>query len=232
MNSFNNDNRSYVTMAEGFMNKVFGWMTAGLCVTAAVAYSLSPSVNPVLFQAMLPYMMLFVLVQFGLAMYFSFAWKTSTFVTLATIFVVYSALTGLILAPLAYIYTGESIFQVFLIAAAMFGTMAVYGTITKSDLSSMGSILMMALIGLIIANVVNIFLQSEQFNIVIACFGVGAFSLLTAYDVQMLRRLGSQVATSEEEINKIALVGASSLYLNLINLFIYLLQLFGKKRNN
>jgi FtsH-binding integral membrane protein len=133
---------------------------------------------------------------------------------------------------LAYIYTGESLFQVFLIAAAMFGTMAVYGTVTKSDLSSMRNILMMALIGLIIASLINMFLQSTQFNMLIACVGVGAFSLLTAYDVQMLRRLGHQAVGTQEEVNKIALMGALSLYLNVINLFIYLLQLFGKKRNN
>ena len=231
MNYFN-DNQSYVSMAEGFMSKVYGWMTAGLCITAAVAYYLSPAVNPALFAAMSQYLLVFALVQLGFAMYFSFAWQKSDFVTLAAIFIVYSALTGVVLAPLAYIYTGESIFQVFLIAAAMFGTMAVYGTVTKSDLSSMRNILFMALIGLIIANLINMFLQSAQFNIVIACFGVGAFSLLTAYDVQMLRRLGSQRVATEEEMNKIALVGALSLYLNLINLFIYLLQLFGKKRND
>ena len=231
MNYFN-DNQSYVSMAEGFMSKVYGWMTAGLCITAAVAYYLSPTVNPQLFSAMSQYLMIFALIQFGLAMYFSFAWQKSDFVTLAGIFILYSALTGVVLAPLAYIYTGESLFQVFLIAAAMFGTMAVYGSVTKSDLSSMRNILFMALIGLIIANVINMFLQNAQFNIVIACFGVGAFSLLTAYDVQMLRQLGSQRVATQEEMNKIALVGALSLYLNLINLFIYLLQLFGKKRNN
>lgn len=231
MNQFHN-NRTYISMAEGFMSKVYGWMTAGLCLTAAAAYALSPSVNPGLFQAVAPYLMVFALIQFGVAMYFSFAWKTSTFMTLAGLFIVYSLLTGVVLAPLAYIYTGESIFQVFLIAAAMFGTMAVYGSVTKSDLSSIGNILMMALIGLIIANVVNMFLQSAQFDIVIACIGVGAFAMLTAYDVQMLRKLGYQAVGTEEEVNKIALVGALSLYLNIINLFIYLLKLFGKKRNN
>lgn len=231
MNQFHN-NRTYISMAEGFMSKVYGWMTAGLCLTAAAAYSLSPSVNPGLFQAVAPYLMVFALIQFGVAMYFSFAWKTSNFMTLAGLFIVYSLLTGVILAPLAYIYTGESLFQVFLIAAAMFGTMAVYGSVTKSDLSSMGNILMMALIGLIIANLVNMFLQSAQFDILIACVGVGAFAMLTAYDVQMLRKLGYQAVGTQEEVNKIALVGALSLYLNVINLFIYLLKLFGKKRNN
>lgn len=231
MNYFN-QNQSYVSMAQGFMSKVYGWMTAGLCLTATIAYYLSPAVNPGLFMAMSQYLIFFALIQFGLAMYFSFAWQRSSFTTLATIFIVYCCLTGLILAPLAYIYTGESLFQVFLIAAAMFGTMAVYGTVTKSDLSSMSNILLMALFGLIIANFVNMFLQNAQFDIVIACFGVGAFSLLTAYDVQMLRRLGYQAVGTEEEVNKFALVGALSLYLNLINLFIYLLKLFGKKRND
>jgi len=231
MNYFDN-NQSYVSMAEGFMSKVYGWMTAGLCITAAIAYYLSPTMNPQLFAAASQYLIFFALIQFGLAMYFSFAWQKSDYTTLAVIFIVYSALTGIILSPLAYIYTGDSIFQVFLIAAAMFGTMAVYGSATKSDLSSMSNILFMALIGLIIANLINVFLQSAQFNIIIACFGVGAFSLLTAYDVQMLRRLGSSRVATQEDMNKIALVGALSLYLNLINLFIYLLQLFGKKRND
>ena len=232
MNNFNNNNQYYASMAEGFMSKVYGWMTAGLCLTAATAYYVSPAINPAIFSVVMNYFLLLTVIQFGLAMYFSFAWQKSSFATLAAIFITYSCLTGVILSPLILVYTGESIFQVFLIAAAMFGTMAVYGSVTKSDLSSMGNILFMALIGLIVANLINMFVQSAQFNIIIACFGVGAFSLLTAYDVQMLRRLGYQAVGTQEEVNKIALVGALSLYLNLINLFIYLLQLFGKKRNN
>jgi len=231
MNYFDN-NQSYVSMAEGFMSKVYGWMTAGLCLTAGVAYYLSPTINPQLFAVVSHYLLFFALIQFGLAMYFSFAWQKSDYSTLAVIFIVYSVLTGVILSPLAYIYTGDSLFQVFLIAAAMFGVMAVYGAVTKSDLSSMSNILFMALIGMILVNFINIFLQSGQLNIVVACFGVGVFSLLTAYDVQMLRRLGSSRVGTSDEINKIALVGALSLYLNLINLFIYLVQLFGKRRND
>jgi len=231
MNHFNHD-QSYASMSEGFMSKVYGWMTAGLCITASIAYYLSPAVNPLLFATISNYLLPLALLQFCLAMYFSYAWQRSSFTALAMMFVLYCALTGMTLSPLAYIFTGESLFQVFVIAAAMFGTMAVYGTVTKSDLTSMYDILYMALIGLIIANVINMFMQNAQFNIIIACFGVGAFSLLTAYDVQMLRRLGSQAMLTEEDSSKIALVGALSLYLNIINLVIYLLRLFGKKRND
>ncbi|MBP6869466.1 Bax inhibitor-1/YccA family protein [Candidatus Babeliales bacterium] len=227
-----NYNNHYVAMAEGFMSKVYGWMTAGLCVTAGVAYYLSPAVNPQLFQAIVGYSFVFLLAQLGLVMYFSFAWKSLSYTTLATLFVVYSGLMGISLAPIAYIYTGESIFQVFLIAAAMFGVMAVYGAVTKSDLSSMGNILFMGLIGLIIANFINMFWQNAQFDLVTSCIGVGLFALLTAYDVQKLRNFGSMALGSQEDMDKIALLGALTLYLDIINLFLYLLRLFGKKNNN
>jgi FtsH-binding integral membrane protein len=226
-----NNNNRYVVMAEGFMNKVYGWMATGLCMTAAVAYYLSPSVNPDLFKAVSSSFWIFGLVQFGLVMYFSFAWRTLSYTALASIFLIYSGLMGVVLSPLAYIYTGESLFQVFLLAATMFAVMAVYGSVTKSDLSSMSNILMMGLVGLILANLVNMFVQSAQFDIVIASIGVGVFALLTAYDVQMLQTFGSQAVGSEEEIDKFALLGALNLYLNIINLVIYLLRLFGKKRD-
>ncbi|MBV8660862.1 MAG: Bax inhibitor-1/YccA family protein [Candidatus Dependentiae bacterium] len=227
----NYNNNHYVAMAEGFMSKVYGWMAAGLCVTASVVYYLSPTVNPVLFHKISGSFFIFLLLQLGLVMYFSFAWKNLSYVSLATIFVVYSGLMGITLSPILYVYTTESVFQIFLIAAAMFGIMALYGSVTKSDLSSMGNILFMGLIGLIIANLVNMFWQNAHFDIVTSCIGVGLFALLTAYDVQMLRNFGSQVVATQEDIDKIALVGALSLYLNIINIFLYLLRLFGQKRD-
>ncbi len=227
----NYNNNHYAVMAEGFMSKVYGWMAAGLCVTAGVSYYLSPAVNPQLFQAISGSLLIFALLQFGLGLYFSFAWKSLSYVSLAILFVVYSGFMGITLSPIAYIYTGESIFQVFLIAAGMFTCMAVYGTVTKTDLSSMGNILIMGLFGLIIANFINWFWQSAQFDIITSCIGVGIFTLLTAYDVQMFRNLGSQ-ALSPEDRDRIALVGAFNLYLNIIQIFLYLLRLFGQKRNN
>ncbi len=228
----NYNNNHYAVMAEGFMSKVYGWMAAGLCVTAGISYYLSPAVNPELFKAISGSLLIFMLIQFGIAMFFSFAWKSLSYISLATLFVVYSGLMGITLSPIAYIYTGESIFQVFLIAAGMFGCMAVYGSVTKSDLSSMGNILMMGLFGLIVANFINIFWQNAQFDIITSCIGVGIFTLLTAYDVQKLRMIGSQAVASQEDMDKIALLGALNLYLDIINIFLYLLRLFGQKKNN
>ena len=218
-------------MAQGFMSKVYGWMTAGLLITAGITYYLSPTVNPELFKSLQGSFFILCLIQFALVMYFTFAWKSLNYTTLATIFLVYSGLTGVILSPILYVYTGESVFQIFLIAAAMFGTMALYGTVTRSDLSSLRNILLMGLIGLIIANLINFFWQNAQFNIMTSCIGVGIFSLLVAYDVQRLRSIGYQVIATEEDINKLSLLGALTLYLNIINIFLYLLDLFGKKRN-
>ena len=227
-----NYNNHYAVMAEGFMSKVYGWMTAGLCVTAGMAYYLSPAVNPQLFQAISGYALVFLFAQLGLVMYFSFAWQSLHYTALATLFIVYSGLMGISLSPIPYIYTGESIFQVFLIAAAMFGVMAVYGAVTKADLSSMGNILFMGLVGLIIANFINMFWQNAQFDLMTSCIGVGLFALLTAYDVQKLRNFGMQAMRSQEDMDKIALLGALTLYLDIINLFLYLLRLFGKKHND
>lgn len=226
-----NYNNYQAVMAQGFMSKVYSWMAAGLCVTAGISYYLSPAVNPQLFAAISGYLLVFMLVQFGLGMYLSAAIRSLSYGTSAVLFTVYSGLMGITLSPIAYIYTGESIFQIFLIAAAMFGIMAVYGAVTKADLSSIGNILFMGLIGLMIANLINMFWQNAQFDIVTSCVGVGLFALLTAYDVQMLRNYGAQAMESQEDMDKIALLGALSLYLNVINLFLYLLRLFGKKRD-
>ena len=226
-----NYNNQHAVMAQGFMSKVYGWMTIGLCVTGSVAYYLSPAVNPQVFAAINGYLLVFMLLQFGLVMYFSLAWKSLSYTTLAALFTIYSGLMGITLSPVAYIYTGESIFQVFLIAAAMFGVMAVYGALTKTDLSSMGNILFMGLIGLILANFINMFWRNDQFDIITSCIGVGLFAILTAYDVQMLRNFQSQAIDSQENMDKFALLGALNLYLDVINMFLYLLRLFGKKRD-
>lgn len=227
----NYHNNQYMVMAEGFMSRVYAWMTAGLCVTASVAYYLSPTVNHDLFMQLTPYIMVFGLFQLGIVFYFSMAWKSLSSTSLAALFLVYSALMGVTLSPLAYMYTGESIFQIFLLAAAMFGVMAIYGSVTKSDLSSMSNILLMGLLGIIFAQFINIFWQNAQFDIITSCIGVGLFAVLTAYDVQKLRNFGAQAVASQDDIDKIALLGALTLYLDIINLFLYLIRLFGKKKD-
>ena len=145
-------------------------------------------------------------------------------------FAVYSLLNGVTLSPIFLVYTGESITSTFFITAATFGTMAVFGYTTKRDLSSWGSYLMMALIGLIIASVVNIFLGSSQLMWAVSYLGVLLFVGLTAYDTQQLKAMIAASIGDEEQTKKVALLGALNLYLDFINLFIYLLRILGKRR--
>lgn len=230
------DNQShYGSMAQGFMSKVYGWMCVGLATTAAVSYYFSPDMNPALMKAVtsnLFVLLALIAVQFGILMYMTWNYVRLSYAAMSVAFVAFCALQGITLAPVLYIYTASSVFYVFLIAAAMFATMAVYGSVTNADLSSMGNILFMGLIGLIIANLINMFLQSAGFNMVIASFGVGIFAMLTAYDVQNLKKYSNFVLASPQEAGKFALLGAISLYLNLINIFLYLLRLFGDKRRD
>lgn len=233
MNFFNNNNRhmQYTSMAEGFMPKVYGWMCTGLALTAGVAYYLSPEVNPALFTKLMGLPLLgLMLVQIGLVFYFSSQWRTMSYGAAAGTFALYSLLSGVTIAPVLYMYTAVSVFYVFGIAASMFAVMALYGWMTKTDLSSLHNILLMGLIGLIVAHVINIFFASQTFSLVTASIGVGIFSLLTAYDIQSLKYLSQQTVGTREDMNKLALLGALKLYLDLVNLFLYLLRLFGQQR--
>lgn len=228
-----NNHGQYGLMAQGFMSKVYGWMCAGLATTAVVSYLLSPEMNPALMHAMTSNFLVLIglfLVQFGILMYMMSQYQRLSYATMAILFVVFCALQGITLAPILYAYTQSSVFYVFLIAAAMFATMAVYGSVTNADLSSMSNMLLMGLVGLVIANLINMFVQSAVFNLVIASFGVGIFAMLTAYDIQNLKKYSQSVLASPQDAGKFALIGATSLYLNFINIFIYLLQLFGEQR--
>ncbi|OGB86350.1 hypothetical protein A3J41_00775 [candidate division TM6 bacterium RIFCSPHIGHO2_12_FULL_38_8] len=231
---FNNQSH-YGSMAQGFMSKVYGWMCAGLATTAAVSYYFSPEMNPALMKAVTSNFLILIglfAVQFGILMYMTWSYARLSYATMSMLFIGFCALQGITLAPVLYIYTASSVFYIFLIAAAMFAAMAVYGSVTNADLSSMGNILFMGLIGLIIANLINMFVQSAHFDMVIASFGVGIFAMLTAYDVQNLKKYSQFVLASPNDAGKFALLGAISLYLNLINIFLYLLRLFGDRRRD
>jgi len=228
-----NNQRYSGSVAQGFMSKVYGWMCAGLAVTASVSYMLSPEVNPMLLKVLLSnifLMGLLFIVKFGILMYIAWNYVNLSYTTMSALFIVVCGLQGIAMAPVLYFYTAASVFYVFLIAAGMFASMALYGWMTDADLSSMGNILLMGLVGLILANLINIFVQSSSFNIVIASIGVGIFAMLTAYDVQNLKRYSQYGITSPEDAGKFALLGAISLYLNMLNMFIYLLRLFGEER--
>jgi hypothetical protein len=232
-----NNQRYSSSISSGFMQKVYGWMCAGLAVTASISYYLSPEVNPVLFKSLtsiifsnMPMAILFFMVQFGILM---FASSTRlSYGTMGALFLIFCALQGISLAPILYVYTEASVFYVFMIASSMFAIMALYGWFTNSDLSSMSSILMMGLIGLLVAGLINMFVQSAMFNMAISAIGVGIFAMLIAYDIQNLKKYSQFGVSSPDDMGKYALLGAISLYLNLINIFLYLLRLFGQKRRD
>lgn len=221
----------YVSMAQGFMQKVYAWMFVGLSVSAAVSYYLLSHVE--LFNKITSNflgMIGLVVVMFGIIIYMGSQLMNMSYAAVVACYGVFTVIEGVFLAPVLYQYTQTSVVNVFVTAALMFLGMAVYGTMTKTDLSSMSNILLMGLWGLIISGFVNMFLQSSMFDTIISACGVGIFAMMIAYDVQMLRRLSQQAMMQPQEIGKFAIMGALNLYLNIINLFLYLLRLFGEER--
>jgi hypothetical protein len=146
------------------------------------------------------------------------------------LFLLYSAVMGASLSFIFLVYTSGSIFGTFAAAAAMFGLMSVVGYTTKTDLTKFGSIMMMGLIGIIVASVINWFLQSDSMSYIISFIGVLVFTGLTAYDVQKLKRIGAGVEFGLESTSKLVILGALNLYLDFINLFLFLLRLFGDRK--
>lgn len=221
----------YVSTEQGFMPKVYAWMCAGLVVSASVSYYVL-STPEVLYKVMSSFGLMIGLMalMFGLIFYINARFVTMSTGLLVLSYLLFTAIQGVFLAPLLFQYTGESIINVFATAALMFLGMAVYGSVTKADLSSMGNILLMGLWGLIVSGIVNIFLRSSALSMVTSALGVGVFSMFVAYDVQMLRSLSRQLIMQSNDVNKFAIVGALNLYLNALNLFLYLLRLFGKEK--
>lgn len=149
---------------------------------------------------------------------------------LTVLFVVYSFLMGMSLSFIFLVYTGSSIFVTFAVTAGTFGVMAIAGYTTKVDLSKFGSIMFMGLIGIIIASLVNMFMKSQMMDYIISIAGVLIFTGLTAWDVQKLKRIGSQVENGTESARKLVIMGALTLYLDFLNLFLFLLRLLGNRR--
>ena len=220
----------YVSMADGFMTKVYGWMCVGLAVSAAVSYYLLVNLDVLAKFSGFGPMIGLILAMFGIIMYLGARFMTMSYAAVVVCYGLFAVIQGIFLAPVLLQYTGASVVNVFATTALMFLGMAVYGTVTKADLSSMKNILMMGLWGLIISGIVNIFLQSSTLSMVTSACGVGIFAMMIAYDVQMLKKLSQQAMMQPHEIGKFAVMGALNLYLNMINLFLYLLQLFGEQK--
>lgn len=223
-----------VAVPASFIADVFKWMFAALGISAVVAWYFGN--DPAYIQLLisetglttLGYATIFAPLGFVLLMSFGFSRLSST--ALIILFMVYSVIMGMSLSFIFHVYTSGSIFQTFGIAAGMFGTMAVVGYTTKTDLTKFGSIMIMGVIGLIIAGVINMFAGSSTMDYIIGFFGVLIFTGLTAYDMQRLKRIGSGVEYGTEATSKLALMGALSLYLDFINLFLYLLRFFGNRK--
>ena len=212
------------------MRKVYVWMTLALVITGVTAYGVATS--PGLMMAIATNKLLFwglIIAEFGLVVAISAAINKLSLTTATLLFVLYSVINGATLSFIFAIYTMSSIASVFFITAGTFAVMAVIGYTTKKDLTSMGKILFMALIGIIIATIVNIFLKSTGLQMIVSYLGVLIFVGLTAYDSQKIKQMLLQAPDASEGAQKVALLGALTLYLDFINLFIYLLRIFGKR---
>ncbi|MBO4301236.1 MAG: Bax inhibitor-1/YccA family protein [Desulfovibrio sp.] len=222
-----------ISVASVYMRHVYQWMTVGLALTTAVSFGVatSPSLQAAIFGNAIVAILLIV-AQFGLVIALSAAVHKMSSSTATGLFLLYSALTGATLSSIFVVYPIGSIVNAFLVTTGTFLAMSVYGTVTKRDLTGMGSFLFMGLIGLLIAMVVNLFLQSSMMDFVISCVGVLIFTGLTAYDTQKLRQFGEAAPLDDgTAVRRGAILGALTLYLDFINLFLMLLRLFGSNRD-
>jgi FtsH-binding integral membrane protein len=218
-------------LRNGVMSRVYAWMTAGLFVTAAVASFVfnSTALSSLIFGNPLIFFGLFI-VEIIAVVGLSAGINRLSPAAATAIFMGYAALNGLTLSAIFLAYTQASIASTFFVTAATFGAMSFYGYTTKRDLTSVGNIAIMALIGLLIASIVNIFLHSAALYWVITYAGVLIFVALTARDTQKIKQLATQV-NDERSAGRIAVLGSLILYLDFINLFIFLLRIFGVRRN-
>lgn len=224
------------SMSKTFMASVFSWMFAALAITSLIAYyfahnfgAMSFLVNPTTGGlSVLGYVVMFAPLGFVLIM--SLGFNKLSYPVLLFLFLIYSAVMGMSLSFIFFQFTAASIYGTFAAAAGMFGLMAVVGYTTKTDLTKFGSIMMMALVGIIIASIINYFADSESLDYIISIIGVLVFTGLTAYDVQKLKRIGAGVEFGTAATGKLVIMGALNLYLDFINLFLFLLRLFGDRK--
>lgn len=212
-------------------SQVYAWMTAGLLVTGAVAaYTAnSPALLNLIFGNSFTIWILFI-IEIGMVIGLSAAINRLSPGAATALFLTYSAVNGLTLASIFLVYTSASIASTFFITAAMFGVLSLYGYVTKRDLTRLGNLLVMGLIGFLIASIANFFLQSAALYWIVTYAGILIFVGLIASDTQKIKRL-SQQATDNSSVRRIAILGSLMLYLDFINLFLLLLRIFGGRRD-
>lgn len=214
------------------MRKVYLWMTLALMITGITAAGVanSPNILALIYSSQVV-MWGIIIAEFGLVIYISARLEKLSLSTATTLFALYSILNGVMLSSIFLLYSTAIISKVFFITAGTFGVTALYGYATKKDLSSLGNILFMALIGLVIATVVNVFMKSAMFDLILSYIGVIIFVGLTAWDSQKIKHMMMVQQNADESAQKLALIGALSLYLDFINLFLYLLRIFGRSND-
>lgn len=225
------------TLSRKFLANVFLWMFAALAISSFFAWEFANNVD---LQAYIIDPVTHGLTGLGLLALFSplafvllmrFGLNRISYPVLAVIFIIYASVMGIGLSGLLWAYTLSSVLSVFVAATVLFGVMAVAGYTTSTDLTNFGSLLILGIIGLIVASLINmLLLHSAQFDYVLSFFGVAIFTGLTAYDVQKLKNIGAGIEQGDATGKKLALMGALSLYLDFVNLFLYLLRIFGRRR--
>ena len=214
-------------LAAAFLTQAFVWMFVGLLVTAGVAFAVQSNDRLLAFAA--DNLFLLFIAQLALVFVIGLGINRINATVALGLFFIYAASLGLTIGLIVTSYTGASVVTAFLSASAMFGAAAIYGAVTKRNLAGLGGILFMALIGLIVASVLNVFIGFEMLSWIISIAGVVIFTALTAYDVQRIQNGDLAVMTGSME--KAAVIGALRLYLDFINLFLFMLRLFGGSRN-
>ena len=231
VDSLRNKDYAMSTAFPALMRKVFVWMTLALAITGLTAYGVatSPAILSLIFSSKVTFFGL-IIAEFALVFAISGAINRLSLSTATLLFVLYSVVNGATLSVIFLAFSMTAIVKTFLITAGTFGVMALVGYTTKTDLTSMGKLLFMALLGLIIATVVNMFVRSSGFDLILSYVGVLIFVGLTAYDTQKIKQMCQLAPDAGEHMQKLALLGALSLYLDFINLFLYLLRIFGNNK--
>lgn len=213
-----------------FLSKVFMWMFIGLGATALTAFfvAATPAIANVIFSSKLLFMGL-IIGEFALVAYLIVRINKMSYAKAFSVFLLYSVVNGLTLSIIFMIYTAESIAAVFGGTALIFGIMAIYGYFTKTDLSAFRAFFMVGLIGVLVMSVINIFIGSSQLFVVISYIGIAVFAGLTAYDIQKLKAHYYNIAKGKQSEGNLAIIGALNLYLDFINIFLFLLRLVGRK---
>ena len=232
VDSLRNKDFAMSTAFPALMRKVFVWMTLALAITGLTAYGVatSPTILSLIFSSKVTFFGL-IIAEFALVFAISGAINRLSLSTATLLFILYSVINGATLSTIFFAFSVATIGKVFFITAGTFGAMALVGYTTKTDLTSMGKLLFMALLGIIIASVVNIFVASSGLDLILSYVGVLVFVGLTAYDTQKIKQMCQAAPDAGESTQKLALIGALSLYLDFINLFLYLLRIFGNNRD-